>query len=191
MAGPSGFLTYLKKSSVFRKTMNASGKGAAAGDAGNFVADLTNPQSSNLYSYVKNNPLRFIDPSGLCSHDSSGGYQDSDDGGTLLFSGPCSGGTIDDYNASPTAPLMLNGPDPNNPAVERNTVTEQQKSAWQVYDALSAFFGTSPKRFSTVRTTLSARAFGNRPGWTLSLRDFGEVARQLLVPFPSEPARRL
>ena len=32
---------------------------------GNFVADATNPQTWNLYTYVNNNPLRLIDPSGL------------------------------------------------------------------------------------------------------------------------------
>ncbi len=56
--------------------------------AGNFVADPGNPQSWNLYSYVPNNPRRFIDPTGLCSQDADGNYQDSDDpgqGGTFQF----------------------------------------------------------------------------------------------------------
>ena len=57
----------------------------------------------NMYSYVRNNPLAFIDPSGLCSQDSSGVYQDSDDGGTFLFSGACSGGQI-----GGTAPYTVN-----------------------------------------------------------------------------------
>ena len=33
--------------------------------AGMFVADPTNPQSWNLYAYVMNNPLKYIDPTGM------------------------------------------------------------------------------------------------------------------------------
>lgn len=74
---------------------------------------------------MQNNPLRFVDPFGLCSQDAGGGYQDSDDGGTFLFSGPCANGSRGNYDPSPTAPPVLNGPDPNNLAVEGNTVTAQ------------------------------------------------------------------
>lgn len=47
------------------------------------------PQSWNLYGYVRNNPLRLIDPTGLCSQDSNGSFVDSDQGGTFQFSGAC------------------------------------------------------------------------------------------------------
>jgi len=36
---------------------------------GDVIADPTNPQSWNLYAYVRNNPLNLVDPSGyFCAH---------------------------------------------------------------------------------------------------------------------------
>ena len=52
--------------------------------------DASDPQSWNLFSYGRNNPLRYNDPTGRCSQ-AAGGYTDE---GKSLFPGPCANGTI-------------------------------------------------------------------------------------------------
>jgi len=69
------------------------GRFSSPDQVGNFVADRRNPQSWHLYSYVWNNPLALIDPSGLCSQ-SAAGYFDDNKHGKILFDGPCSAGQI-------------------------------------------------------------------------------------------------
>ncbi len=67
------------------------------------LADITNPQSFNLYSYVLNNPLSFIDPNGLeCVWD-DGSFDSADDKQTGSHGG-CSaqGGTYVDPKAFST-----------------------------------------------------------------------------------------
>jgi RHS repeat-associated protein len=66
----------------------------------------SDPQSWNLYTYVRNNPLRYVDPTGRCSRDAQGGYWDRDDAGTYMFAGPCADGEItseEDVLLSPMA----------------------------------------------------------------------------------------
>ena len=52
---------------------------------GNFIADATNPQSWNMYTYVENDPTAMIDPSGLCGADTYFGW----DYGAIVNSNPC------------------------------------------------------------------------------------------------------
>jgi RHS repeat-associated protein len=47
-------------------------------DPDNAGADPTNPQTWNMYSYTRNNPLKYIDPSGLCTQDADGNLSDDD-----------------------------------------------------------------------------------------------------------------
>jgi RHS repeat-associated protein len=68
------------------------------------------PQSWNLYSHVRNNPLRYIDPTGRCSK-GGGGYTDEGNG---LFPGPCSGGSIGEQKAGDNSATVGVGRDEAN-----------------------------------------------------------------------------
>ncbi len=48
---------------------SSMGRFSSPDPSGLVYADQSNPQSFNLYSYVGNNPLKFIDPLGLYSCD--------------------------------------------------------------------------------------------------------------------------
>jgi hypothetical protein len=64
-------------------------------DPGNAGADLTNPQSWNMYGYVRNNPLVFVDPDGLATAvpcNSNG--VNPNDGSTICDSSGSSGGNL-------------------------------------------------------------------------------------------------
>jgi RHS repeat-associated protein len=58
------------------------GRFSSPDPSGLAYADFTNPQSLNLYSYVLNNPLRFVDPTGLyCAWEDGTSDDDPSDGG--------------------------------------------------------------------------------------------------------------
>jgi RHS repeat-associated protein len=91
---------------VFRQYENVQGRWMSP-DPYDGSYDFTNPQSTNRYAYVLNNPLSFVDPCGLstyglvappgCAVDDSGGlfcFADGDTpeggGGPASFT-PCQG----------------------------------------------------------------------------------------------------
>jgi RHS repeat-associated protein len=63
-----------------RHLAGAQGRFLSPDPAGNFVADMGNPQSWNLYSYVWNNPLVYIDPTGLWVQQNPGSGDSGGDG---------------------------------------------------------------------------------------------------------------
>jgi hypothetical protein len=60
--------------------------------ADTIVPGYANPQSLNRYSYVNNNPLRYIDPTGHIYLDNECGYQGMDCGGSIFNAGDSDGG---------------------------------------------------------------------------------------------------
>jgi RHS repeat-associated protein len=72
--------------------------------AGNQLADLTNPESWNMYSYTRNNPLAFIDPTGLCTV-VNGVYVE--DGGNACPAPPSSSVSVTSGGGGSTGPVVL------------------------------------------------------------------------------------
>jgi RHS repeat-associated protein len=65
----------------FRSYGSNMGRWMSPDPRGNSVADFSNPQSWNMYSYVLNNPLKYVDPFGLdCAYlnDAGNGIENSD-----------------------------------------------------------------------------------------------------------------
>jgi RHS repeat-associated protein len=66
----------------YRHYSSSMGRWMSPDPTGLDYADLTNPQSFNLYSYVLNNPLKFVDPNGLyCAWEDGTSDDDPSDGG--------------------------------------------------------------------------------------------------------------
>jgi RHS repeat-associated protein len=68
------------------------GRWASPDPAGLAATDLTDPQSWNRFSYVRNSPINLIDPSGLCYYGIGPvTLADSTTPGLIFDSAPCSG----------------------------------------------------------------------------------------------------
>ena len=100
---------------------------------GNFVADLENPQSRELYSYVWNNPLAYVDPTGLDVTQLGNCYSnttiDPETGQTIYLGGPVCFQPETGTGSNPSTPP----PTPSQPA---RPPAQQQKQC------LNNFFNT-------------------------------------------------
>jgi RHS repeat-associated protein len=85
-----------------RYNSSSLGRFMSPDPVGNFVADATNPQTWNLYTYVNNNPIAFIDPTGT---DPGSGCEgsDSDSCDPICWYTQCGGG-MPNYSPPPNAP---------------------------------------------------------------------------------------
>jgi RHS repeat-associated protein len=89
-----------------RYNSSSLGRFMSPDPVGNFVADGTNPQTWNLYAYVNNNPLAFVDPTGtdgLDYYDCPGGGGGNDCGG-FDWEGDFGWGTSYTMDGAPTSP---------------------------------------------------------------------------------------
>jgi RHS repeat-associated protein len=84
----------------------AQGRFMSPDPLGNFVADPGSPQSWNLYSYVNNNPLNYVDPTGYdeCYYD--GVLQGNQDERTCRENGP-SDDSVTWYANNPTYQIQV------------------------------------------------------------------------------------
>jgi hypothetical protein len=106
-----------------------SGQGTMGSSMGRFMspdpsglmyADPTNPQSLNLYSYVLNNPLKYLDPNGLsCYWDDGTHDDDPSDGGASQGDCANQGGTWID---KPTTFVQVTA-NPDNNDISTTSVT--------------------------------------------------------------------
>ncbi len=99
-----------------RYTSGPQGRFQSPDPIGMFVASPANPQSWNLYAYVMNNPLKYIDPRGTnCVSGDGQVFFDDDQGGLScdqVFSGQGTGDSVTVFGGSPDDLGPINLPYP-------------------------------------------------------------------------------
>ncbi len=100
-----------------RHFASAMGRFMVPDPAGNLVADFTNPQSWNLYSYALNNPLTFVDPTGMACV-----YAGADNGTWQDYEDPTN--YIDDNNGGQTCAQAFASPPQQVTVTDTNSSTD-------------------------------------------------------------------
>jgi len=126
--------------------------------SGLYLADPTNPQSLNLYSYVLNNPLKLVDPTGLgwCYYgNTDSGAAPSDDPSDYDMDSPnaadCQGGQWHDVSTT----VNVNGNDGSSTVDTVDTGSAQEGQF--VYQTLSTTHTYIPgSYYDCVRSGLDA-----------------------------------
>ncbi|MCX6602066.1 MAG: RHS repeat-associated core domain-containing protein [Acidobacteria bacterium] len=139
------------------------------------------PGSWNLFAYARNNPLRWVDPSGRCSKTGDSSYVDSDTDGALIFKGPCRNGTIggndggkpmDEDRLSPYAQGLYNA------MSERRVASNQIIAAFSVGSAAVGVTGGVATAYHGAVSGSGLTTLGLRSGhgaFRLAVRGFSEA----------------
>jgi RHS repeat-associated protein len=145
-------------------------------DPDNAGADPTNPQSWNMYAYVINNPLAFVDPDGrACVQDTDGNFHDDNSGGQS-----CSEATSTAANDQPSVIVYADSSDATwAPAyIAQQQMQQQQQSGFfqrlkqaLVCAAAAPLIGNSFINGGGPTTTSAGGTFGVTVGPVLVDRD--------------------
>ena len=125
-----------------------------------FDQDEYSPQSWNLYAYVRNNPLRYADPSGYkCIELDDGSFADDGTGGGCEEAGVDADGNIEPHRITVTAPrgnviysLIL------------NTFFAADAAAQAYFDPLVAAIGVRPSHMEPIPTSTDYTGVAARGG---------------------------